>query len=217
MELSQQLSYNGTSDVNQQVIGPGVRRGVKRGRYTTIQGEKEKVIDAALDEEVWKAVSTVNCVPLKTAYGWIRRYNVEEVPKQKGGARNKKVMQLHIDDILRYIDTDPPITLETIKQYILMRDMSISISTTTIHNHLDCQFYSIKKARPQPATMNSDENKAKRSQYVCSLMSFVGLEKYIIYIDESNCNMFLRRSFGRSKKESVVVSPYLLQKEKTSM
>ena len=135
---------------------------------------------------------------------------------ERGGARNKKVTQLHIDAILRYIETDPRITLETIKQYIL-RDMSISLSTTTIHNHLYCQFYSIKKARPQPATINSDENKARGSQYVSSLMSFVGLEKYIIYIDEANCNLFLRRSFGRSKKEFVVVSPYLLQKEKTFM
>ena len=49
------------------------------------------MIDAALKDEDWKALATANCVPLKTAYGWIRRYNVEKVPKQKGGARNGKL------------------------------------------------------------------------------------------------------------------------------
>ena len=77
MELSQQLSDYKAKDVNQQVIGPGVRRRVKRANYREIQGEKERVIDAALKDEDWKAVATANCEPLKTAYGWIRRYNVE--------------------------------------------------------------------------------------------------------------------------------------------
>ena len=46
-------------------------------------------------------------------------------------------------------------------------------------------------------------------------MPFVGLGKYIIYIDESNCNMFLRRSFGRLKKGvRCCVTVYLLQNEK---
>ena len=125
------------------------------------------MLDATLKDEDWKAVATANCAPLKTAYGWIRRYNVEKVLKQTKGWSTKQESYTtpHIDAILRYIETDPLITLETIKQYIL-RDMSFSISTTTIHNHLDCQFYSIKKALPQPAPMNSDENKARRLQYV---------------------------------------------------
>ena len=150
------------------------------------------MIDATLKDEDWKVVATVNSIPMKIVYGWIRRYNVEEIPKQRGGARNEKVVQLYIDVILKYIETDPLITLETIKQYIF-RDMPIFLSTTTIH--LDCQFYSIKIARQQPATLNSDEHKARRSQYVSFLMSFVGLGEYIIYIDESNCNLFLRRPF----------------------
>ena len=41
MEFSQQLSDYGTSDVNQQVIGPGVRIRVKKRKYRKIQGEKE--------------------------------------------------------------------------------------------------------------------------------------------------------------------------------
>ena len=61
------------------------------------------MLDAALKDEDWKAVATTNCVPLKTAYGWIRRYNVDEVPKQRCGVQNKKVTKIHIDAILRYI------------------------------------------------------------------------------------------------------------------
>ena len=152
------------------------------------------MLDAARKDEDWKTVAMPNCVSLITAYGWIRRYNVEKVPKQRGGARNKKLTQLHIDTILRYIETDHLITLDTIKQYIL----SISISTTTCNSQpFGLPILFSKKAQPQPATMNSDENKPKRSQYVSSLMYFVGLGKYVIYIDESDCNLFLRRSFER--------------------
>ena len=95
----------------------------------------ERVIDAVLKNEDWKAVTTANCVPLKTAYGWIRRCNVEEVPKQRGGARDKKSMQLYIDAILRYIETDPLITLETIKQYIFQRYVYFHI-----YNHISQPF-----------------------------------------------------------------------------
>ena len=48
--------------------------------------------------------------------------------------------------------------------------------------------------------MNSMPNKQKRSDYVSKAMKLVGNSKTLIYIDESNCNLFSRRNFGRSKK-----------------
>ena len=57
---------------------------------------------------------------------------------------------------------------------------------------------------PQPSAMNW-ENKEKRSNYVGSVMESIG-QKRIVYIDQTNCNLFLRRSFGRSKKGVKTVS-----------
>ena len=48
--------------------------------------------------------------------------------------------------------------------------------------------------------MNNDVNKSKRVEYVSKLMSAIGEGKTIIYIDETNCNLFIRRSIGLSIK-----------------
>ena len=201
MDLYNQSTDSETSEEEQENIRPGVRRGVKRGKYRKTQEEKSRVIEAALNDEDWRAVATANGVPHKTAYGWLRRYNEEQEPtcRQRGGANNMKLTERHRESMLKYIEEDHLITLKTIKCYLL-RDHGINVSTTTIHKHLDCQFYSIKKVLPQPSSMNSEENKRKRANYVSSVMSLIGRGKYIIYIDETNCNLFLRRSFGRSKK-----------------
>ena len=164
--------------------------------------EKERVIDASLRAEDWKALATANCVPLKTAYGWLRKYDEEDTElKTRGGARYSKVTEEHKEKRLKYIEENPLITLQSIKDNI-RRDMGIDLSTTIIHRHLDSQFYTVKKIFPQPGSMNSNENKEKRSQYVSTIMSFVGQEKKIIYIDETNCNLFFA-SLIREVKERI--------------
>ena len=48
--------------------------------------------------------------------------------------------------------------------------------------------------------MNSVSNKEKRRDYVQVLMDKMGQGKFIIFIGESNCNLFLRRTQDRSRK-----------------
>ena len=62
--------------------------------------------------------------------------------KKRGGARNNKVTFLHKQKMIQYVENDPLITLVEIK-HKLQRDQGIMLSITTIHNHLECQFYSI--------------------------------------------------------------------------
>ena len=65
---------------------------------------------------------------------------------------------------------------------------------------MEGKFYTVKKIRFEPATMNCEENKTKslKACYVSRLMEETGNDKTILYIDKTNCNLFLRRSFGRS-------------------
>ena len=42
--------------------------------------------------------------------------------------------------------------------------------------------YTVKKIIPEPVTMNSDNNKQKRKDYVQKLMTDIGAGKLIIYI-----------------------------------
>jgi len=50
-----------------------------------------------------------------------------------------------------------------------------------------------------PTGMNSPENKARRVQYVQTLMEHRHQRRNIVYIDETNFNLFIKRKFGRSK------------------
>ena len=52
--------------------------------------KRGRVIEAALRGEDWEGVALANNVNLKTAYGWMRTYDKDALPKKRGGARNKK-------------------------------------------------------------------------------------------------------------------------------
>ena len=164
MELDMEDSYSSDS---QEKNGPGVQRGTKRQKYGSYNDEKRRVIEAAFRGEDWEGIALANNVNLKTAYGWMRTYDKDALPKKRGGARNIKITQLHVDVMTSYVEQDPLISLQLIKLNIF-RDFQMNVSTTTIHKYLEGQFYSVKKVLPQPSAMNSAENKEKRSNYVGS-------------------------------------------------
>ena len=143
--------------------------------------------------------SVANGFSVQTAYGWIRRSEVDELPKQRGGFRSKKIEQHHIDKLLDWLSLNPLLTLVEIKNKI-KAEYDLDVSTTTIHKHLDGQMFTLKKILPEPENMNSLANRRKRAECVQTVMSAHGNGKHIIYIDESKCNLFLRRSEGRSRK-----------------
>ena len=87
MELDMEDSYSSDS---QEKNGSGVQRGTKRQKYRSYNDEKMRVIEAALRVEDWEGVALANNVNLKTAYGWMRTYDKDVLPKKRGGARNKK-------------------------------------------------------------------------------------------------------------------------------
>ena len=70
---------------------------------------------------------------------------------------------------------------------------------STIGNYLEGKLYTIKRVHNEPVTMNSAENKMKRAEYVRNLNSFIEQGKQIIWMDETNFNLFYRRNRGRAK------------------
>ena len=101
--------------------------------------------------------------------------------------------------LIGYLEENPLLTLKELSNR-LRTDTGVSVSPKTIHQHLDGRMYSVKKARAVPATMNSEDNRRRRAEYVSAHMAAVGHGKVMIYVDETNINLFLRRSCGRSKK-----------------
>lgn len=176
----------------------GVKRGSLRGSYMPTGEEKRRVL-AAVESGNWKSVAVANGVPVPTAYGWIRR--ADEQPRQRGGCRVRKIEERHVEKLLDWLSSNPLLTLVEMKN-MLKFEFELDVSTTTIHKHLHGKMFTLKKAISEPHLMNSLANKRKRAEYVQALMSAIGEGRRVIYIDESNCNLFLRRQEGRSKKGS---------------
>lgn len=178
----------------------GVKTGTKRRNYiknSTTCEAKKRVLAAVEKHDDWKAVAVANGVATSTAYGWIRR--AHDPIKKCGGSRHRKVCQEHIEKMIEYVEENPYITLKEIGVKFAI-ETGITVSTNTIHKYLEGQMYTVKKALPQPVTANSEINKRKRKEYVDKIMNRTGMGKTVIYIDETNVNLFLRRSQACARK-----------------
>lgn len=61
------------------------------------------------------------------------------------------------------------------------------------------RLYSLKKVHVEPATMNNEVNKRKRATYVNTLNRYIQQGRQVIWLDETNFNLFCRRTKGRSR------------------
>ena len=82
----------------------------------------------------------------------------------------------------------------------LLRDHNITISTSSVANYLEGEMFTTKKVHWQPVTTNSERNKDLRKIYVMSLNNYVQGGNRIMWIDETNFNLFCRRTCGRSRQ-----------------
>lgn len=186
------------SDLEEEIVRRGVKIGTKRDRYKKPSEEtRSRVLQAVEDGKDWQAIAAANGVPTQTAYGWIRRGARPQLTR--GGLRKKKIENHHIQTLLDYVSNNAQISLKEMADK-LFEDEGVQVTSTTIHNYLHGQFYTVKKIVREPAALNSDVNLTKRAEYVRNLMRFIGERKKIIYIDETNCNLFLRRTQGRSRR-----------------
>jgi len=108
--------------------------------------------------------------------------------KKRRGKKPKTLTEAEIDVIISWIEQDSAITLKEVKRKI-NQDLRKEVSVSTIGNYLEGRHYTMKNSHYQPATMNSEENRAKRSEYVRLLNNFIRQGKQIIWIDETNFNL----------------------------
>ena len=100
---------------------------------------------------------------------------------------------------MEYVEENPQLSLKEMARR-LEEDTGLHLSIPTVHRYLHGKLYTVKKVMPQPERMNTDENKRKRAEYTRHVTEAVGAGKTAIYIDETNINLFLRRTEGRSLK-----------------
>ena len=72
------------------------------------------------------------------------------------------------------------------------------MSTTTISSYLQGRLFTFKNVHYEPAGMNTDANKERRRQFVLQISQYMQQNKRILWMDETNLNLFCRRTKGRS-------------------
>lgn len=177
----------------------GLVPGTKRGPYKrTPPDARQRVLDVYKAGGDWKLAAEANGINTRTAYGYITKPD-GFVPARRGGATATKVSTAMEDKMIEYVEENPLVTLAEIGRK-LHQDMGVSLSTNTIHKHLNGRLYTVKKVLAQPVGMNSQENREKRAQFVRKVMEATGQGRTLIYMDETNVNLFLRRSQGRARR-----------------
>ena len=68
----------------------------------------------------------------------------------------------------------------------------------SVKRALECSLISLKNSRFVPNTANTDVNKKRRKNFVEQLLDLASSQRPIIYVDETNFNLFIARTQGRA-------------------
>jgi transposase len=158
--------------------------------------DRKRIVSCANRGEDWVALCNQLNVNYKTAYEWVR--SGEETPKLKGGKKPKILSEEQIDQIIEWVEDDCQISLKQIKRKVLTT-FHTDIAISTIGNYLEGRLCRMKTVHTEPITMNSEQNKRLRAEYVRNLNRYIQEGKQIVWFDETNFNLFCRRKRGRAK------------------
>ena len=175
-------------------------------KYNKISAEFcQRIITAAQDGDDWQSLAEALGVNYKTAYTWISQKKDKSLPK---GGKNKKLSEEQIDALCDKVEKDPALTLVQLADFS-QQHFGIALSASTVHNYLEGCLITLKKAHAMPATMNSDANEELHQQFVIAIGKYMHLGKQVIWMGETNVNLFCQHSQGRSPKgkRTVAVRP----------
>ena len=109
--------------------------------------------------------------------------------------------------MLEALERNCSATLEDLRK-ILREELNANVCKSTIRNWLDGELISVKNTRNQIDNMNKDGNKAKRVEYMSQFFQNRAEGRSIVWVDETNFNLYCKRSKGRSRigtRASVVI------------
>ncbi|KAG3232488.1 hypothetical protein PI124_g22431 [Phytophthora idaei] len=153
---------------------------------------KLRILEAARSGGDWELIAETNNVNINTARSWLRRYpKTSDVlqPRPCDGKRQQKMTADGVTYLLSEHSIDPDLTLRQLVDK-LDTQCSISVCPQTIKNHLDGNLTTMKQFHKEPQYMNTEVNKLKRREYLIRLQELQAMEKSIIYMDETNFNLW---------------------------
>ena len=167
-----------------------------RGPYAKVsEADRARIVECADGGGDWKAQCANLRVNPKTAHGWVKSDVQERRPHADG--RRKALTEKQVDTICRMIEEDQEITLKALKERILA-DFQLNVAISTIHNYLEGRLLMLKKVHYIAADANNARNKALRVEYVQAISAHMQENKTIIWMDETNVNLYYRRTQGRA-------------------
>ncbi|KAF4672740.1 hypothetical protein FOL46_008470, partial [Perkinsus olseni] len=97
---------------------------------------------------------------------------------------------------------NPQATLQMMADH-LWREKRIDVCAQTVKNHLDSRAYTVKRPHIEGEAVNNLINRQKRREFV-QAVSAIPCER-LVYFDETNVNLFVKRGVARSIKGSRAV------------
>lgn len=180
------------------VIMTGVM--VRRGRYNRYSAEvREKVRSAYDNGEDWLKVASILGVKRQTADYWVQAWESGTELPGRNKLRKRSLNEAEVNELVRWVESDPTVTLSMLRLR-LSAEFNKEVSLTTVANYLNGQLLTLKKLHPISETMNTFENKKLRRKYVLRLLQSQAEGRQIVWIDETNFNLFCCRTRGRSRK-----------------
>ena len=153
--------------------------------------------------EDWRALAKTLGVKKSTAYRWVKNHQNQIPKKQRGGKRETKITNQHRVFMEQYIEENPRITLVQLREKF-QNNHQIIVSTECLRTHLDGLLYTLKDIRKEPERANIESNKIKRRDYVRKLLEYQSNNVPILYMDETNFNLYIYQEQKVDLKKELV-------------
>lgn len=175
-----------------------VRKEYKRNTNS----DRDRIVTCASRGDDWVNLAKTLGINYKTAFRWVssgRPYMLK-----KGGIKPKSLTGEEIDILISWVENSVDLTLQQIKNRI-RNEFNKEVCVTTIGNYFEGRIFTLKQVHTEPINMNNEENRRRRAEYVHNLNNYIRDGKQVIWMDETNFNLFCRRTRGRSVKGSRAV------------
>ncbi|KAE8879410.1 hypothetical protein PF003_g36477 [Phytophthora fragariae] len=164
--------------------------------------ERARVLEAAAEGRNWRLVALHNEVELETARHWVHRArktgDFTAPLDRRGGSYNRKIEEHHLEYSEECLSENCHLTLREMQDRLL-EEFGIRVGVQTVRANLDGRCFTLKKTHRDNNYRNTPENKLKRQEFAIKLLQYVAAEKKILYLDETNFNIWVSRSYGWSK------------------
>ncbi|OWZ00139.1 hypothetical protein PHMEG_00028743, partial [Phytophthora megakarya] len=163
---------------------------------------RQRVLDAFNVGRDWLLIADHNGIPVTTARRIVEHGSPEV--KQRGGVRPStiKCTPAMEEALIEYVEEDCLLTLAQL-QRMLEFDFNVRLSTSLISAKLCGQLYTVKQVcatvRVEPSTCNNAVNIKKRRVFAEALLKHERKDDFIVNYDETNFNLYCRRTQGRAK------------------